>query len=182
MIIHWDLSAVSTVGMLRGCSSTYARNHTDMKTGLGTGDQSVKVLVTQSYPTLCDTMDGSPPRLLGPWDFPGKNTGWVAICFSGGSSRPRDWTQSLALQADSLPSEPTGQPRKGRWRAQNHSARQDSGPEAGSFLAWKPPTILAQRRNLRGREDDRSKPRTLESRLPQEVWLGLGLRNSVLPH
>lgn len=43
-------------------------------------------------------------------------------------------------------------------------------------------TVLAQRRNLRGREDDRSKPRTLESQLPQEVWLGLGLRNSVLSH
>ena len=34
--------------------------------------------------------------------------GWVAIPFSRGSSRPRDRTQSPALQADSLPSEPPG--------------------------------------------------------------------------
>ena len=29
----------------------------------------------QSCPTLCDPIDGSPPRLLCPWDSPGKNTG-----------------------------------------------------------------------------------------------------------
>ena len=34
-----------------------------------------------------------PTRSLRPWDFPGKNTGWVAISFSRRSSWPRDWTQ-----------------------------------------------------------------------------------------
>ena len=29
----------------------------------------------QSCPTLCDPIDGSPPRLPHPWDSPGKNTG-----------------------------------------------------------------------------------------------------------
>ena len=29
----------------------------------------------QSCPTLCDPIDSSPPRLLCPWDSPGKNTG-----------------------------------------------------------------------------------------------------------
>ena len=29
----------------------------------------------QSCPTLCDPIDGSPTRLLCPWDSPGKNTG-----------------------------------------------------------------------------------------------------------
>ena len=29
----------------------------------------------QSYPTLCDPIDDSPPRLPRPWDSPGKNTG-----------------------------------------------------------------------------------------------------------
>ena len=142
MIIHWDLSAISTVGMARGCSSTYAINYTDMKTGLGTGDQSVKESVSHSV--ISDSLwphERQPTRLLCPWDFPGKNTGWVPIRFSGGSSRPRDWTQSLALQADSLPSEPIGKHRKGRWLAQNHSARQDSGLEAGFLLAWKPPLL-----------------------------------------
>ena len=32
-----------------------------------------------------------PTRLLCPWDSPGKKT-WVAISFSRGSFRPRDWT------------------------------------------------------------------------------------------
>ena len=35
----------------------------------------VKVLVVQSCPTLCDSMDCSPPGLLCPWDSPGKNIG-----------------------------------------------------------------------------------------------------------
>ena len=29
----------------------------------------------QSCPTLCDPIDGSPPRPRRPWDSPGKNTG-----------------------------------------------------------------------------------------------------------
>ena len=29
----------------------------------------------QLCPTFCDPMDSSPPRLLCPWDSPGKNTG-----------------------------------------------------------------------------------------------------------
>ena len=29
----------------------------------------------QSCPTLCDPIDGSPPRLPRPWDSPGKNIG-----------------------------------------------------------------------------------------------------------
>ena len=35
----------------------------------------------QSCPTLCVPRDGSPPGSH-PWDFPGKNTEWVAISFS----------------------------------------------------------------------------------------------------
>ena len=39
-----------------------------------------EVLVTQSYPTLCDPLDYGPQRLcpsriLCPWNSPGKNTG-----------------------------------------------------------------------------------------------------------
>ena len=47
-----------------------------------------------------------PTRLLCPWDFPGKNTGWVPKPSSRASSQPRDWTCVLHLlhwQADSLP-------------------------------------------------------------------------------
>ena len=51
--------------------------------------RNVCVLATQSCQTLCDPMDCSPPvhgilqaRILE----------WIAISFSRGSSRPRDWT------------------------------------------------------------------------------------------
>ena len=40
----------------------------------------------QLCPTFCD------PRLLCPWDSPGKNTEWAAMPSSKGSSRPRDQT------------------------------------------------------------------------------------------
>ena len=32
------------------------------------------------WPTLCDPIDGSPPRLPRPWDSPGKNTGVGCHC------------------------------------------------------------------------------------------------------
>ena len=35
----------------------------------------VKVLVTLLCPTICNPMNRSPPRLLCPWNSPGKNTG-----------------------------------------------------------------------------------------------------------
>ena len=38
-------------------------------------EDEVKVLVAQLCLTLCDPMDCSPPRLLCPWDSPGKNNG-----------------------------------------------------------------------------------------------------------
>ena len=40
---------------------------------------------------------------------------WVAIPFSRGSSQPRDPTQSSAMQADSLPSEPPRKPPNQEW-------------------------------------------------------------------
>ena len=47
---------------------------------------------------------------------------WAAISFPRGSSRPRDQTQSPALQAVSLPSEPPGKP-PARLRGQGSEAR-----------------------------------------------------------
>ena len=49
-------------------------------------------LVTESYLILLWCYGLYPTRLLCPWDFPGKNTGLVAISFSRGSSGPRDRT------------------------------------------------------------------------------------------
>ena len=54
-------------------------------------------LVIQSCLTLWDRCFGTawtkPTRRLCPWDFPGKNTQWVAIPFSRGSSQPKGQTQ-----------------------------------------------------------------------------------------
>jgi len=62
----------------------------------------------QSCPTLCDPIDGSPLRLLCPWDSPGKNTGvgchFLLQCMKVKSesevaplcltlSDPMDWSQ-----------------------------------------------------------------------------------------
>ena len=44
----------------------------------------------QSSPTLLRPHGLQPARLLCPWTFPGKNTGWVALSSFGGSSRPRE--------------------------------------------------------------------------------------------
>ena len=53
----------------------------------------VFVVVAKSCLTLVWHYGLQPARLLCPWDFPGSPTEWVAISFSRGSSRPRDWIQ-----------------------------------------------------------------------------------------
>ena len=49
--------------------------------------------VAQSCPTLCDPMDCSLPGFSVHGIFQATVLEWVAISFSKGSSRPRDWTQ-----------------------------------------------------------------------------------------
>ena len=46
--------------------------------------------VTHSYPTLCDSMDGSPPGSSVHGIFQARILEWVAISSSKGSSQPRD--------------------------------------------------------------------------------------------
>ena len=60
-------------------------------------------LVTQSCPTLCDSMDCSPPGSSIHGIFQARILERVAVSFSRASSRPRTETSSTALQADSLP-------------------------------------------------------------------------------
>ena len=52
---------------------------------LGGGGFSCSVISDYLWP--CGPL---PARLLCQWDFPGKNTEWIAIPFSRGSSQPRD--------------------------------------------------------------------------------------------
>ena len=75
-----------------------------------TWEAQVKVLVSQSCLTLCDPMDCD-PKLLCPWNSPGKNTGVGSHSLSPGDlSDSGIKLGSLALQEDSLPSEPPGRP------------------------------------------------------------------------
>ena len=53
----------------------------------------IKVLVTQSCPTLCKPMDCTPPGSTVHAISQARILEWVAISFSRGSSQPRDWTQ-----------------------------------------------------------------------------------------
>ena len=48
--------------------------------------------VTQSCPTLCDPMDCSLPGSSVHGIFQARVLEWVAICFSSGSSQPRNQT------------------------------------------------------------------------------------------
>ena len=50
------------------------------------------VLITQSYPTLCDPKNCSPPVSSVRGISQARLLEWVAYPFSRGSSRPRDWT------------------------------------------------------------------------------------------
>ena len=64
-------------------------------------------LITQLCPTLCDPMDCSPPGSSVHGILQERILEWVAMPSSRRSSQPR----SPALQADSLPSEPPGEPK-----------------------------------------------------------------------
>ena len=59
----------------------------------GTLDAHVHAKSLQSCLTLCDPMDGSPPGSSVHGVLRARILEWVAIPFSRGSSRPRDWTR-----------------------------------------------------------------------------------------
>ena len=61
--------------------------------GAGRGNESVKVLITQSCPTLCNPMDCTRPSSSVHGIFQARILEWVAIPFSRGSSLPKDQTQ-----------------------------------------------------------------------------------------
>ena len=65
-------------------------------------------LVAKFCRVFCDAHRRQPTSLC-PWNFPGKDTGVVAISFSKGSSRPRDWTHISCLVEFFIPL-PQGNP------------------------------------------------------------------------
>ena len=69
-------------------------------------ERKVKVFAAHSCPTLCDSMDCSPPDSSVHGIFQAKILKWVSISSSRGASQPRDWTpvsKSPVSQMDSLP-------------------------------------------------------------------------------
>ena len=70
----------------------------------------MKVLVAQSCPSLCDHVDCSPPGLSVHGILQTRILEWVAIPFSRDLPEPGVKPRSTALQSNSLPSEPPGEP------------------------------------------------------------------------
>ena len=73
----------------------------------------VKVLVTQFYPTLCNPIDYSTPGSSVHGILQARILEWVTISYSRGSSPLGIEPGSPVLQADSLLSEPPGEPNTG---------------------------------------------------------------------
>ena len=86
--------------------------------------------VAQSCPTLCDPMDCIVCGVL-----QARIPEWVAFPFSRGSSQPRDWTQSPALQAVSFQLSHQGSPRILEWVAYLFSSR-SSQPRNRTWVLW----------------------------------------------
>ena len=59
--------------------------------------------VTQSCSTLCDSTDCSLPGSSAHGIFQARVLEWLAISFSRGSSRPRDWTQISCIVGRRFP-------------------------------------------------------------------------------
>jgi len=83
--------------------------------GQGTKIPHVKLSHAQSCPTLCNSMDCNPARLLCPWSYPSKNTGvgyhflLQGIFLTQGSNL--HLLHLLHWQEDSLPLMPPGKPK-----------------------------------------------------------------------
>ena len=68
------------------------------------------VLLAQSCPTLCDTLDCSLPDSSAYGILQARILEWVAIPFSRGSFWPSDQTLVSCIAGRFLPSEPAGKP------------------------------------------------------------------------
>ena len=71
--------------------------------------KKVKMLVTQSCPTLCNPMDCSLPGSSIQGILQARILEWVAIPFSRGTFWPRNWTGVSCIAGDSLPAELRGE-------------------------------------------------------------------------
>ena len=66
------------------------------------------LMCAQSCPTLCDPVDWSPPVSSVQGNVQARTLEWVALSYSGGSSRPRDRTCISCFAGILLTAEPPG--------------------------------------------------------------------------
>ena len=99
MYLHCRLVEYGAVSVMEGFSNSYLQ------------EGHKKVTWTQSCPTLSDPTDCSPPGSSVCRIVQARILEWVVISSPGGSSQPKDQTESPAPQADSLSYEPTEKPR-----------------------------------------------------------------------
>ena len=97
-----------SIWILTGPSGIVGKTHISLLWGF------LHAKLLQSCPTLCDSVDFSPPRLLRPWDSPGENTGVGCCALLQGIFPTQGSNLSLLLllhwQADSSPLAPPGKP------------------------------------------------------------------------
>ena len=90
--------------------SVYVLNFLETEKWVSLNVVKVKVLVSQSHPTLWDPMDCGPPCFSVHGILLARRLEWVAVSFFRRSSPPRDWTWVSFIAADSLLFEPSGKP------------------------------------------------------------------------
>ena len=95
------------------------------------------VEVSQSCLTLSNCLDCSTPGFSAHGILQARILEWVAMPFTRGCSQTRNQTQSPALQADSLPSEP--QERPGEWNPPLNAHPPNSDIKGSRLDQW---TIL----------------------------------------
>ena len=86
-------------------------NHSSLQYTEGAAHDAVLCLAAQSCPTLCESMDCSPPGSSAHKSLQERILEWVAMPSSRGSSQPGIEPRSPALQVNSLPAEPPGKPK-----------------------------------------------------------------------
>ena len=102
-ILAWRISWAEEPG---GLQSIGLQSWTRLKQLGGSSSRYESVLVTQSYPSLCDPMDYSLPGSSVHVIFQARILEWVAIPFSRDLPDPGIKYGSSALQADFLSSVP----------------------------------------------------------------------------
>ena len=103
-----------------------------------------KVILAQLFPTLCNSLDFSPPGSSVHGILQLRILLWVALSFSRGSFQPRDRTQVSRIAADFLSAEPQGKPTNMKWVAYPFSngssqPRNQTGVSCtarGFFTSW----------------------------------------------